>query len=44
MGQKTGAGFYTYDAQRKRSVDPAISELIVRNAERRGHHAARHLR
>ncbi len=35
-GQKTGAGFYTYDAQRKRSVDPAISELIVRNAERRG--------
>ncbi|CAB3814830.1 Fatty acid oxidation complex subunit alpha [Achromobacter aegrifaciens] len=36
LGQKTGAGFYTYDAQRKRSVDPAISELIVRNAERRG--------
>jgi len=35
-GQKTGAGFYTYDAQRKRSVDPTISELIVRNAERRG--------
>ncbi|WP_258129510.1 3-hydroxyacyl-CoA dehydrogenase NAD-binding domain-containing protein [Achromobacter anxifer] len=36
LGQKTGAGFYTYDAQRRRSVDPAISELIVRNAERRG--------
>ncbi|MCP1400700.1 3-hydroxyacyl-CoA dehydrogenase NAD-binding domain-containing protein [Achromobacter insolitus] len=36
LGQKTGAGFYTYDAKRARSVDPAISELIMRNAESRG--------
>jgi 3-hydroxyacyl-CoA dehydrogenase len=36
LGQKTGAGFYTYDEKRNRSVDPAISDLIVRNAERRG--------
>jgi len=36
LGQKTGAGFYTYDDRRNRSVDPAITDLIVRNAERRG--------
>ena len=37
LGQKSGAGFYTYDsATRKRSVDPAVTELIAREARR--HH------
>ncbi|MFA7666054.1 MAG: 3-hydroxyacyl-CoA dehydrogenase NAD-binding domain-containing protein [Burkholderiaceae bacterium] len=36
LGQKTGAGFYRYDAERRRSVDPAITELIVDQSRRRG--------
>src|SRR5690606_22539163 len=35
-GQKTGAGFYLYDENRRRTVDPTISELIIKNAESRG--------
>lgn len=36
FGQKSGAGFYRYDAQRKRSTDPQVSELILRHGQRRG--------
>lgn len=36
LGQKSGAGFYCYDAQRKRSTDPEVTQLIVRNGQRRG--------
>jgi 3-hydroxyacyl-CoA dehydrogenase len=32
-GQKTGAGFYRYDADRKRQVDPEIEALIRAEAE-----------
>jgi 3-hydroxyacyl-CoA dehydrogenase len=32
-GQKTGAGFYKYDADRKRQVDPEIEALIKAEAE-----------
>jgi 3-hydroxyacyl-CoA dehydrogenase len=32
-GQKTGAGFYKYDADRKRQVDPEIEALIRAEAE-----------
>ncbi len=32
-GQKTGAGFYKYDADRKRIVDPEIEALIRAEAE-----------
>src|SRR4029078_12009579 len=33
QGQKTGAGFYKYDADRKRQVDPEIEALIRAEAE-----------
>jgi 3-hydroxyacyl-CoA dehydrogenase len=33
LGQKTGAGFYKYDADRKRQVDPEIEALIRAEAE-----------
>lgn len=36
FGQKNGAGFYRYDAQRNRSTDPFVTELILRNGQRRG--------
>lgn len=36
LGQKSGAGFYQYDAQRQRSVDPDVSELIERESLRLG--------
>lgn len=36
LGQKNGAGFYRYDAQRVRSTDPFVTELILRNVQRRG--------
>ncbi|WP_233236164.1 3-hydroxyacyl-CoA dehydrogenase NAD-binding domain-containing protein [Bordetella sp. LUAb4] len=36
LGQKSGAGFYRYDAQRKRTVDPEVSALIEQEAARRG--------
>ncbi|WP_454688131.1 3-hydroxyacyl-CoA dehydrogenase NAD-binding domain-containing protein [Achromobacter aloeverae] len=36
LGQKSGAGFYRYDAQRKRTVDPEVSALIEQDALRRG--------
>jgi 3-hydroxyacyl-CoA dehydrogenase len=32
-GQKTGAGFYKYDADRKRQVDPEVEALIRAEAE-----------
>ncbi len=32
-GQKTGAGYYKYDANRKRMVDPEIEALIRSEAE-----------
>ena len=32
-GQKTGAGYYKYDADRKRQVDPEIEALIRAEAE-----------
>ena len=32
-GQKTGAGFYKYDADRKRQLDPEIEALIRAEAE-----------
>jgi len=35
-GQKTGAGFYRYDEQRKATPDPLISELIVAHSQERG--------
>ena len=33
LGQKTGAGYYRYDANRKRQVDPEIEALIRAEAE-----------
>jgi 3-hydroxyacyl-CoA dehydrogenase len=36
LGQKSGAGFYRYDAQRKRSTDAEVTQLILRNGQRRG--------
>jgi 3-hydroxyacyl-CoA dehydrogenase len=33
LGQKTGAGYYKYDANRKRQVDPEIEALIRAEAE-----------
>jgi 3-hydroxyacyl-CoA dehydrogenase len=33
LGQKTGAGYYKYDANRKRQVDPDIETLIRAEAE-----------
>jgi 3-hydroxyacyl-CoA dehydrogenase len=33
LGQKTGAGYYKYDASRKRQVDPDIEALIRAEAE-----------
>jgi 3-hydroxyacyl-CoA dehydrogenase len=33
LGQKTGAGYYKYDASRKRQVDPEIEALIRAEAE-----------
>jgi 3-hydroxyacyl-CoA dehydrogenase len=35
FGQKTGAGFYRYDADRRRSVDPEIEALIVNHSKKR---------
>ncbi|OWT59135.1 3-hydroxyacyl-CoA dehydrogenase NAD-binding domain-containing protein [Candidimonas nitroreducens] len=35
FGQKTGAGFYRYDADRHRSVDPEIEALIVNHSKKR---------
>jgi 3-hydroxyacyl-CoA dehydrogenase len=33
LGQKTGAGYYKYDENRKRQVDPEIEALITAEAE-----------
>ncbi len=33
LGQKTGAGYYKYDANRKRQVDPEIEAMIRAEAE-----------
>jgi 3-hydroxyacyl-CoA dehydrogenase len=35
-GQKTGAGYYTYDEKRKATPDPATEELIVKHSAARG--------
>jgi 3-hydroxyacyl-CoA dehydrogenase len=35
-GQKTGAGYYTYDDKRKATPDPFIEDLIARHSEARG--------
>jgi 3-hydroxyacyl-CoA dehydrogenase len=36
-GQKTGAGYYTYDPQtRERSVDPAVEQLVKQYAQKSG--------
>ena len=35
LGQKTGAGYYKYDANRKRQVDPEIEALIRSRGARR---------
>jgi 3-hydroxyacyl-CoA dehydrogenase len=36
FGQKTGAGWYRYDENRKASPDPAIDELLAAHSRRRG--------
>ncbi len=36
FGQKSGAGFYRYDEQRNRTTDPEVTQLILRNRDRRG--------
>ena len=36
LGQKTGAGWYRYDAQRRALPDPAVHELIARHSAARG--------
>lgn len=36
LGQKTGAGWYLYDENRKPSDDPAISALLAAHARRHG--------
>src|SRR5579883_1808732 len=35
-GQKTGAGYYKYDENRKATPDPAIEELIAKHSAERG--------
>jgi len=35
-GQKTGAGYYTYDENRKSTPDPAVEALIVAHSAARG--------
>jgi 3-hydroxyacyl-CoA dehydrogenase len=35
-GQKTGAGYYTYDDKRKATPDPATEELILKHSAARG--------
>jgi 3-hydroxyacyl-CoA dehydrogenase len=35
-GQKTNAGWYRYDAERKASPDPAIAELLAAHGRKRG--------
>ncbi len=35
-GQKTGAGYYTYDDKRKATPDPATEELIFKHSTARG--------
>lgn len=36
FGQKSGRGFYLYDADRRATADPQVEELIVRHSERVG--------
>lgn len=36
LGQKTGAGWYRYDENRKASPDPEIAAMIERHAQRHG--------
>ncbi len=36
LGQKSGAGWYRYDAERRAAPDPAVGELIARHAAARG--------
>ncbi|HEY2809279.1 MAG TPA: 3-hydroxyacyl-CoA dehydrogenase NAD-binding domain-containing protein [Steroidobacteraceae bacterium] len=36
LGQKNGQGWYRYDAERRASPDPQVSELIARHAAGRG--------
>ena len=36
MGQKSGAGFYTYDDNRKATSDPTVHEMIERAAAELG--------
>ena len=36
LGQKSGAGWYRYDAERRALEDPAVTELIERHARERG--------
>ena len=43
-GQKTGAGYYKYDANRKRQVDPEIEALIRSEARGAADQAAQHSR
>jgi 3-hydroxyacyl-CoA dehydrogenase len=35
-GQKTGAGYYTYDDKRKATPDPFVEDLIVKHSAARG--------
>ncbi len=35
-GQKTGAGYYTYDDKRKATPDPYVEDLIVKHSAARG--------
>ena len=44
LGQKTGAGFYKYDANRKRQRDPEIEALIRAEGEAQQVKPKRHLR
>jgi 3-hydroxyacyl-CoA dehydrogenase len=36
FGQKTGAGYYTYDDKRKATPDPFVEDLIVKHSAARG--------
>ena len=36
FGQKSGAGWYRYDAERRAAADPLVSELIARHAAAHG--------
>ncbi len=36
LGQKSGAGWYRYDAERRAAPDPAVTELIARHSAARG--------